>query len=88
MGLRNNIPLLKEKLLKALHSEKSPYKGYPQEAIDRLEKHIREMNTTGEGSETIYQCVTFGNEDESVKRFLELEKDFNENFKHLKYQSL
>jgi hypothetical protein len=79
--LRDNISLLKEKLLELLHSEKNPYKEYPKEVLEMLEKHIKEMTSTGSGSENIYQCVTYGNEEKAVNRMLELEKVFNENFK-------
>lgn len=80
-NLRNNIPLLKEKLLKALHSEKSPFANCPKATIERLEKHIKEMDCVGGSNGDIVQYVTFGNEKEAVERTLALEKDFKECFK-------
>ena len=80
-NLRSNIPLFKEKLLDLLHSEKSPFKGFPKETIEKLEHHIRSMESEDAVSKSFYQCQIFGNEERAIKRMLDKEKDFADNFK-------
>ena len=77
---RSNIPEFKKKLLELLHSDKSPFAGYPESTIQKLEKHIKEMDTINSGGDTIHY-VSFGNENEAIKKTKLLEKDFVENFK-------
>jgi len=78
-GVRENIPLLKEKLLALLHSEKFPFKGYPKETIEKLEKHIKTMNVNDGVNTSICQCHTYGNEEKAIERILNQSKSFDEN---------